>query len=207
MIFSSCSAILSFLIACSQRMKHNYIKAVEYHYRVKKVFKMRIDCQKLRSYHKYTHKILTKTMCYVSGIDNTGNIQVFYIVSARNAIIEYIEVTNADIGLENRIQSMPSLSDDDMMNASQGKKGSLFVKIHQLDDNGGSLNDAFKQELNRKFNFKLSSSGNEKKTATGEVSAQIDHGIKNAIRITIIRDKTALSYDVGHITDVVKVTS
>ena len=203
MMFSSCSAFLSFCFAMSNRIKHTYIKEIEYHYRKTKVYKMRIECEKFGSQHKYTHKLLTKTICSILRLDNTGNIQVFYIVSARNAIIAYIEVSNADIGLELQkalSRSLESTQDDNDLHVKRG----LFEMIEQLGDaqageanGGGELNKILKQELNEKLNLGLSDSTTE----------NTEDGVNNGIKIMVAVDKTALSYDVQKIDDVVKVKS
>ena len=96
---------------------------------------MQMECEKLKSYHQYTHKMIEQSMCYVLGIDNTGNIEVFYIVSAGNAIVVYIQVSEVEIDTNN-------------MN-----KNGLLSTISEFGAEGSSLNEALKQELNQRLNL------------------------------------------------------
>ena len=88
MLFS----VLSALISVSQQMKHRTIyrgnaeEQVKIFYSKKTTFKMKIECEKFRRQHRYTHKLLEKIICSTLGIDNRGNIEVFYIISARNSL-------------------------------------------------------------------------------------------------------------------------
>ena len=166
MIFSVISATFSLCLALSHRLKHEHMKNAQYHYRTKKVFKMKIESQKFQSYHRYTHKMLTKSICSVLNIDNIGYIEVFYIVSARNALNVFIQVT-------------------------QG----MDIDITQLADGAsGTYNGVFKQEIDEKLGLKIGAS------AEGS-------DIQNRIRIAVVKDKTAMGYDVGQITQsVVTVT-
>ena len=121
MIFSVISATFSLCLALSHRLKHEHKKNAQYHYRTKKVFKMKIECQKFRSYHRYTHKMLTQSICSVLNIDNIG---YFFIVSARNALNVFIQVT-------------------------QG----MDTDIRQLaDGSSGTYNGVLKQEINKNKN-------------------------------------------------------
>ena len=185
MIFSTCSALVSISRAITGHLKDDFIynrsKAAQYHYRVKVVYKMRIDCDKLESYHRYTHKLMTKTICGVLSIDNSGNIEVFHIVSARNAIIMYIEVSNLDLG-ESQLEMMNarSTSIESATTVNSSVKDSLFSKMKQLGQSGQAQNEALKQDLNEKLNLSLENT---------------DGKIGKDITITIERYEKGLSFD------------
>ena len=142
---------------------------------------MRIDCDKLESYHRYTHKLMTKTICGVLSIDNSGNIEVFHIVPARNAIIMYIEVSNLDLG-ESQLEMMNarSTSIESTTTVNSSVKDSLFSKMKQLGQSGQAQNEALKQDLNEKLNLSLENT---------------DGKIGKDITITIERYEKGLSFD------------
>ena len=190
MTFSICSAVVSVFGAISGRFKnkYNYTQAFQYYYSAKAVYKMKIECDKLESYHKYTHKMLTKTICNVLSIDNTGNIEVFYIVSARNAIIAYIEVTNTDLS-QPELQNTKSTSET--VDTVNGGKNGLFGQIAQFGDDN-QLTETLKQELNEKLNLKLS---NQDTNTQDFEPGQMDTSVSNAIKIFVVKDKNGMSFD------------
>ena len=191
MIFSACSAIVSISRAITGHLKDDFLynrsKRAQYYYRAKMVYKMRIDCTSLKSYHKYTHKLMTKAICGVLSVDNSGNIEVFHIISARHAIILYIEVSNLDLGepgaapdmmsARSRSASMESNNTNTSVNSV---KDGLFAKMMQLGQSGHPENEALKQDLNEQLNLGVTNT--EGSTGTD-------------IRITIEIDEKGWSVD------------
>ena len=68
-------------------------------YNKRKIFKMKIECEKLKKHHKYTHKKVRKTICSTLGIDDNGSIQVFYIIPAHNSLVVYMEVYDVTVDI------------------------------------------------------------------------------------------------------------
>ena len=199
MTFSLCSAIVSIFGAISGRLKYDYTKAEQYHYRVKQVYKMRIECDKLESYHKYTHKLMTKTLCSVLSIDNAGNIEVFYVVSARHSIIIFIQVSNTDVLREQpKLNPMNSQSMD--RETKQGPEG-LFSLMNRLGEQQSVLNETLKQELNDKLNFGYPNDANTETKETLE-PGQEKQSVSTAIKILIIKDKTGLEFNADNLVKV-----
>ena len=192
MFFSVCSATISLITSISNRFKYNYMysksKKAKYHYRVKKSFKMKIECDNLDSYHKYTHKMIEKSMCYVLGIDNTGNIEVFYIVSARNAIIVYMEISEVEI--EKMVSNAIS-------NANNMNKKGLLSTILEFGVEGSSLSEALKQEINQRLKLNVAT----KIDPTLLEPGQNDIVVGNRIKIFIQQDHM-LSFDATNIVNV-----
>ena len=183
MFFSVCSATISLITSISNRFKYNYLysksKKAKYYYRVKKSFKMQIECEKLKSYHQYTHEMIEKSMCYVLGIDNTGNIEVFYIVSAGDAIVVYVQVSEVEIDANN-----------------MNKKG-LLSTILEFGVAGSSLNEALKQELNQRLNLNVAT----KIDPTLLQPGQNDIVVGSRIKI-FIQQNDMLSFDATKIVNV-----
>ena len=96
----------------------------QYFYRVKKSYKMKIEFSQFTRYHRYTHTLLTNVVCSVLGIDNVGNIEIYYIVAIRNGIVVHMNVSNVGLGSSgsnSERQDIGSTSEqfpDDGMNSS-----------------------------------------------------------------------------------------
>lgn len=91
---------------------------------------MKIECDKLRSFHRYTHAAITDMLSRIIGINNTyNNTGIFYIYPVRNRLIIYIQISNYGI---------------------DQSKLDLLSTIAKISDNEeGSLGEAFKLELNQ----------------------------------------------------------
>ena len=154
-----------------------YSKSIKakYHYRVKKLFKMKIECSKFKSYHKYCHKMIEKSICHVLSIDNTGNIEVVYIVSARHAIIVYMQVSQVQI---------------DCNDPTNDNKQGLFSSMLEFDDKNSCLNEALKQELDERLNLKVGIKIDKNQLEPG----QNDRVVGDKIKISI-QNENSLSFD------------
>ena len=172
MIFSLFSILYRIFESISRKTKQNSILSKpEYHYRVKKLYIMKIECDKLQSYHRYTHSTITDVLCRIFGIDNVfNNIEVFYIYPIRQGLIVYMEVSNYGHGKS---------------------KLNLFQSILKLrDDQEGSLNESFKLELDQCLNLGIKSNDSN---VYVRASVNDDEIIGNRIKIFVKHEENKLS--------------
>ena len=184
MLFSICSVIVSLFSAISGRFKEKIkvLKSAEYHYTTKEVIKMKIECKKLQSYHQYTHKLLTEIICGVLCVDDIGNIEEFYVVSARNAIVAYLEILTCVMDSK----SARSTSGSNVNNIND------LSQIYQFAKSNCPLNVAFKQELNEKLNLNIL---NENPLQPG----QRRNTIGDAIIVSVTNENVGFGSDVGSV--------
>ena len=183
MLFSICSVIVSLFSALSGRFKakSKVLQSAEYHYTTKEVIKMKIECDKLKSYHKYIHKLLTEIICGVLCVDDIGNIEVFYIVSARNSIIAYIEILTCLVDSTSPRSTSSTMTSNLKNDLSQ---------IYQFAESNSPLNVAFKQEINEKLNLDVVS---HDRSQPGQRRSTIG----NTIIVSITKENVGFSSDVG----------
>ena len=191
MLFSVMSVIFNLFYAISRQMKQRYKFASKQrlYYESKKVYKLKIECSKLESYHRYTHKLLQKLLCSVLGIDNSGNIEVFYIVPVRNGIIAHVQVLITKFDQHKTKTTRTANS-----TGANTDKAELFTRFEQVGKEGGELQEALKQELNNalKFDFVRQSVMNTIATEPGQNGNLIGDKIK--IRITTENDSFANTF-------------
>ena len=101
-------------------------------------YKVEIKCDKFKTYHKYTHKLIGHCICSALGIDDIGNIEVFYVISAHKAIVCYVQVSN--------------LNGTDSYN---GEKS-----IFSIGQKNSNTNQAFIQEMMDKLEFSTEGTSN-----------------------------------------------
>ena len=149
---------------------------VKFFYSQKRTFKIKIECQNLKSYHKHTHKLLGKIICSTLGIDNRGNIEVFYVLSARQSLVAYLQISNANIDGSKASNSM-----------------SLFSRFVQIGNDKESISESFKLSLNEYLRLNVEAANGSNMLAPGEV----ENVIGDKIKITIEEQKSGLSVDPG----------
>ena len=89
---------------------------------------MKIECDKLKPYHQFTHNTMTDILCSMFRIDNSGNnIDIFYTYPVRQGLIIYIQLSNFGI------------------DKSKLDLFSIILKI--ADDQEGARGDTFKLQL------------------------------------------------------------
>ena len=86
-------------------------------------------------------------------------------------------------------------------------KSVLFTKMLQIANEGDSLNEVFKQELNKRLNLKVSQQST--KTETTEMApGQNDEFVGKNIKIHIVEDRgLSVNTDIVEITSISRVTS
>ena len=169
--FSCISIIFNLFYAISQRLKPQYKLSQQKQqqhqqqvYGTQKVYKMKIVCEKLQSHHRYTHKVLTKSLCSVLGIDNCGDIEVFYVVSARQGIVAYIQVLNRKIN---------SNTYTNTIEGDSSKLNKLSSRFLHISDPANPLNEALKQEINDHLKLNLTQTEPESiETTTTTITTQ-----------------------------------
>ena len=193
MLFSVLSAMVSFSYEISRKSKAISLssdKRAKYFYRSRKSYKMRIICEKLQSQHRYTHNLLTKIICHILGIDNVGNVQIFYTYNVRNAIIAYMEVSNVDFYGNVVNVCVAELYD------IEGKNDQLFNYINMIGVEGSVLNQALKQELRCRLGWD-SDNNNNNSIGLGNKSPGCKQEV--IIRVKIEEDKQGLGQEFMHV--------
>lgn len=135
MLFSTLSMIIHLLYSLSRRWKKNTSAADD----VISV-EMTIECSKMKKYHAYTHNVLTHAICSALKIDETGNIQVFYIVHKNTSLIAHIDISDQAQSLS---QKRVNISTQE----------SLLKKIAEISVPGSMANQAFIQQLSESLKF------------------------------------------------------
>ena len=185
MLFSTFSIMIGISKGVWNKLKANssttYKSKALYHYRVKRTFKMKIECNKLHHYHKYTHNSITDVLCSVLGIDNGTDIEVFYIVPVRQALIVYMEVSSMDHDNSDNVPGVVPIE-------GQKSDASIFSKILGIGNEQNLLNETFKLELNQRLNLGL-------KTKSMPVSSELEPGQLQSIEAKSI-DILAESSDI-----------
>lgn len=184
MLFSTISVFFSISQAMSRRLTNKqFATNARFHYRTKEIYKMKIECVQFKTWHRYTHTLLTNTICNVLGIDNMGNVQVFYVVPMRQGIMVYMEISNIDMYMDYESNKAKNTSNN---------TSNIFSKILEIGDNSNStLNEQFKQELNEKLHFELGQQIIEPgQTVT---NSDIKNFIGDNMKISIAKDKMGLS--------------
>ena len=184
MLFS----VLSAMVSISQQLRNRTIyngshfdlcgnykpETVKRFYNKKKTFKMKIECENLRKEHRYTHKLLEDIICSTLGIDNYGNIEVFYIIAARESLVAFIQVSNVNTN-----------------NSSLTNSESLFKSLKQISMTQGSKSESFKLSLNERLQLGVEIQKRLSILEPGEIDVTIGENIK-----VIIEKQTAgLSID------------
>ena len=207
MFFSTTSAMISISQQVSRKMKQEseIHTSAKFFYRAKRTFKMKIECSKFERHHQYTHRLIEKTICSVLGIDNAGNIEVFYIIPIRHAIIAYMEVSNINIDSTGTVGNTNNNTMDGpggtgtVPSLSPGSKETVFVKLKRLATHGDVLNEAFKHDLSKKlrlFRTKRRSSKRLSQIQPGaEMGGNEEMFDSSSIKIMIEEDKHGLSVD------------
>ena len=186
MLFSILSCVISILKSFVVSQKESAVKCCDtsenrakYNYRAKKLFRMTIECEYLESYHRYTHKLILQSICRALPIDNTGNIEVFYIYPIRNAATVYIDVSNVNLG-DGNINRMSN-------------KNNIFNDVFKLDNNYHASN----MNVNNSFT-------NENIPFRQEMCEHLQFEYKNIdindiIKVYIIEDKNSLEFNKSRI--------
>ena len=185
MLFSILSCVISILKSFVVSQKESAVKCCDtsenrakYNYRAKKLFRMRIECEYLKIYHRYTHKLILQSICRALEIDNTGNIEVFYIYSIRNAIIVYIDVSNVNLGANNNRMSNKNNIFNDILKLDNN----YHVSSMNVNNSFTNENIAFRQEICEHLQFEYEN---------------ID--INDIIKVYIIEDKNSLEFNKSRI--------
>ena len=97
MLFS----ILSIVLSSCRRIAYSRVcvnekEKAKHNYRAQRLFKIKIESNKIKSHHAFTHTLLTHCICSALKMDNTGNIEVFYVYHVRHALVAYVEISNIE---------------------------------------------------------------------------------------------------------------
>ena len=159
---------------------------------------MKIQCEQFQRYHMYTHHLIETTLCRVLGIDNTGNIEVFYILPIRHALVVYLQVSNINV----HATAGNNIDNHKPTPTPENDKQTLFAKFETIAWENGSLNEAFKHDLSKKLRLFKISGARDAATANldaynnGNNNNNGEYGIIGArMKILLEQERSGLSVD------------
>ena len=94
------------------------------------MYKMTINCDKFKQYHIHTSKLIETALCHILGIDDAGQIEVFYSAFMNYNIYVYLQL------------SSKSVASFDSINQRMLKSNFEKIGIE-----GDDRNEMFKQEI------------------------------------------------------------
>ena len=188
MIFSFFSIVFRLFQAISRKTNKqaSVMSQAEYHYRVNKLFTVKIECDKLESYHRFSHKVITDILCSIFRIDNSGNnIEVFYVYPVRQALIIYIQISNYGIDTS---------------------KLDLFVSILKIaNDEEGPLCEQFKMEFNERLNLDIKQYNRD--SGSREGGRQWMEIIGDRIKVFVMQQEIKLSVNANEVVSLPRIQS
>ena len=156
MLFSVVSVIFNLFYEISRQLKHRYKSSTQsLCSESQRIYKIKILCEEIKSYHKYTHKLLAKLLCSVLGIDDSGNIQVFYIVGIRHGIIAHVEICTTNLDDDHDATTTIEKTKTTGTTDCCPDKRQIFTRFERIGKKGDKLNEALKQELNNALQLNL----------------------------------------------------
>ena len=179
MLFSILSGIISIIksIVISKNAPIKCFDSIEnrskYNYRAKKLYQLKIECKHFQAYHRFSHKAIERCICNALVLDNTGNIQVFYIQHIRNALVAYIDISNLQLSVTDSTRKM----------SHSASKNEIFKLATQLGESTNKTNIGFREELLENFGFEF------------EFDTKNNTEIDGIMRVYIVENKAGLEFN------------